>query len=71
MVLDDFNFVLSQADKHNGAVVSTYETSDFRECCSDLGLHDLNNTGCHFSWTNGNVWSKLDQVLFNPFCSSL
>ena len=71
MVLGDFNSVLSQADKYNGAAIYTYETSDFRECCSDLGLHDLNYTGCHFSWTNGNVWSKLDRVLFNPFWSSL
>jgi len=49
MVLGDFNYVLSPANKHNGEVVSTYETSDFREFCSNLGLHDLNHTGCHFS----------------------
>jgi hypothetical protein len=71
MVLGDFNYVLSQVDKHNGAAVSTYETSDFREYCSNLELHDPNYTGCHFSWINGNVRSKLDRVLFNPFWSSL
>jgi hypothetical protein len=71
MVLGDFNSVLSSADKHNGAAVSLYETSDFRDCCFDLGLHDVNFTGCHFSWTNGSVWSKLDQVMINPSWSSL
>jgi hypothetical protein len=71
MVLGDFNYMLSPTDKHNGKVVSTYETSDFRECCFDLGLHDLNYTRCHFSWTNGTVWSKLDRVLTNPSWSSL
>jgi hypothetical protein len=71
MVLGDFNSVLSSADKHNGAAVSLYETSDFRDCCFDLGLHDVNFTGCHFSWTNGSVWSKLDRVMINPSWSSL
>jgi len=42
MVLGDFNSVLSQADKHNDETVSTYETSDFKDCCSDLGLYDIN-----------------------------
>jgi len=71
MVFGDFNSVLSSADKHNGAAVSLYETSDFRDCCFDLGLHDVNFTGCHFSWTNGSVWSKLDRVMINPSWSSL
>ena len=71
MVLGDFNSVLSSADKHNGEAVSLYETSDFRACCFDLGLHDVNFTGCHFSWTNGSVWSKLDRVMINPSWSSL
>jgi hypothetical protein len=63
--------MLSPADKHNGEAVSSYEISDFRDCCFDLGLHDVNFTGCHFSWTNGSVWSKLDRVLINPSWSSL
>nr|TKR97767.1 hypothetical protein D5086_0000209670 [Populus alba] len=71
MVLGDFNSMLSSVDKHNGSAVSSYETSDFRDCCSDLGLHDANFTGCHFSWTNGSVWCKLDRVLINPAWFSL
>ena len=71
IVLGDFNSMLSPADKHNGEAVSSYEISDFQDCCFDLGLHDVNFTGCHFSWTNGSVWSKLDRVLINPSWSSL
>jgi hypothetical protein len=59
------NFVLSQADKHNGEEVSNYEILDFQDCCSALGLNDRNYTGCHFRWTNGSVWSKLDRYLVN------
>ena len=71
MVLGDFNSILSSVDKHNGETISSYEISDFQDCCFDLGLHDVNFTGCHFSWTNGSVWSKLDRVLVNPSWSSL
>ena len=71
LVLGDFNSLLSQADKLHGCDVSQYETADFHKCCLALGLYDLNYTGCHFTWTNGLVWSKLDRVLVNPFWSSL
>jgi len=27
------------------------------------GLNDLNHMGCHFTWTNGSIWSKIDRVL--------
>lgn len=49
LVLDDFNSLLSQKDKHNGAHVTSYKVSDFRECCTDLGLVDLNSTGYFFT----------------------
>nr|TKR79425.1 hypothetical protein D5086_0000272650 [Populus alba] len=65
LLLSDFNSILSQEDKHNGEPVSTYETSDFRNCCSDLGIAGLNSTGSHFTWTNGNIWTKIDRVMAN------
>lgn len=49
MVLGDFNSFLSQDDKLNGSAVSMYEIADFNKCCLDLGLYDLNYTGCHFT----------------------
>jgi hypothetical protein len=66
IVLGDFNSILSQEDKHNGDPVSSYEVSDFRACYSDLGLSDLNYTGCHYTWSNGTIWTKIDRVLANP-----
>ena len=65
LLLGDFNSVLSQEDKHNGELVSTYETTDFRECCSDLGIADLNSTCSHFTWINGHIWTKIDRVMAN------
>ena len=55
IILGDFNSILSQDDKHNGEHVSSYEVSDFRTCCSVLGLSDLNYTGCQFTWTNEKI----------------
>ena len=69
LVLGDFNSILSQDDKLNGNAISLYETNDFHNCCHDLGLFDLNYSGCHFTWSNGHVWSKLTgflSILFGP-----
>lgn len=71
LVLGDFNSVLSQDDKYNGEPVSSYEVSDFRASCSELGLSDLNYTGCHYTWSNGTVWTKIDRVLANPSWNNL
>ena len=71
LLLGDFNSILSQEDKHNGELVSIYETLDFRECCSDLRIADLNSTGSHFTWTNGTIWTKIDRVMANPQWLSL
>nr|TKS17469.1 hypothetical protein D5086_0000012930 [Populus alba] len=71
LILGDFNSLLSSSDKHNGEAISSYEVSDFNGCCLDIGLRDVNYTGCHYTWSNGTVWSKLDRVLINPFWPSL
>ncbi|KAJ6989588.1 hypothetical protein NC653_018152 [Populus alba x Populus x berolinensis] len=61
------------ANKGQGrALVTSYEeVTDFRECCSDLGLADLNSTGCLYTWSNGHVWSKIDRVMVNTHWSTL
>jgi exonuclease III len=65
MILGDFNSILSQEDKYNGNSISNYEVSDFRNCCAELHLAGLNFTGCHFTWSNGTMWSKIDRVMVN------
>nr|TKS07847.1 hypothetical protein D5086_0000108870 [Populus alba] len=56
LILGDFNSLLSPFDKHNGGAISSYEVSDFSGCCLDIGLRDVNYTGCHYTWSNDTVW---------------
>jgi len=65
ILLGDFNSILSAGERANGSEVSSYETSDFRDCCMSTCLSDLQSIGCFFTWTNNTVWSKLDRVLVN------
>jgi hypothetical protein len=69
--LGDFNSIMSQEDKHNNAPVSSYEVTDFRACCSDLGLSDMNYTSCHYIWSNGTIWTKIYRMLANPLWCNL
>jgi len=66
LLMGDFNNILRQEERVCGADVSHYQYKDFTDCCDDLGLSDLQFTGCHMTWTNGTVWSKLDRVMANP-----
>ena len=70
LVLGDFNAVLSQNDRHEASLVSSYETSDFHSCCMDLGLSVVLYSGNHFTWNRSNTWSKIDRVMANPLWST-
>ncbi|XP_057953975.1 uncharacterized protein LOC131148271 [Malania oleifera] len=65
MLLSDFNSVLKPVERRNGSPVSVYETKDINDCFNEVGLSDLNSSGCLLTWSNGNVWSKLDRVVVN------
>jgi len=65
LLMGDFNSVLRQEERVGGALVNHYQTADFAECCDGLGLSDMQFTGCHLTWTNGTIWSKLDRVMCN------
>ncbi|XP_057957183.1 uncharacterized protein LOC131150472 [Malania oleifera] len=65
LLLGDFNSVLSVEEKRNGVPPSEYEMKDFRECCSEVGLSDLNFSGSLLTWNNDSVWCKLDWVMVN------
>ena len=67
MVLGDFNNVLHDGERVNGADISSYEVRDFSDCCQQVGLSDLQSLGCRLTWTNGRVWSKIDRVLVNHY----
>lgn len=65
LVLGDFNNVLFPVDRANGREVCPYEVKNFSDCCSALGLVDLNSVGQFFTWSNNSVLSKIDRVLVN------
>jgi len=62
---------MSQEDKHNDDSVSSYEVSDFKACCSDLGLSDMNYTSCHYTRSNRTIWTKICRMLANPLWCNL
>ncbi|KAK6159245.1 hypothetical protein DH2020_006559 [Rehmannia glutinosa] len=57
--------VLNANEKCNGKDVTTKELKDFEECSVLTGLTDLRSMGCHFTWTNNEVWCKLDRAMVN------
>jgi len=65
LLMGDFNSILRLEERVGGAGVTHYQITDFADCCVGLGLSDLQFTGCHMTWTNCSVWSKLDRVMGN------
>lgn len=65
IVLGDFNCIFSTEDRQGGNTPTLVEMEDFLSSTSNLGLEDAFSTGSQFTWTNGNIWSKIDRVLIN------
>lgn len=62
--MGDFNSITSPDEKIYGAEVTGYETKDMLELA--LGLVDMASYGCFYTWTNNQVWCKLDRAMVNP-----
>ncbi|KAK6162507.1 hypothetical protein DH2020_002348 [Rehmannia glutinosa] len=65
IAIGDFNNVLNANEKCNGKDVTSDELKHFEECCVLTGLTDLRSMGCNFTWTNNEVWCKLDRAMVN------
>jgi hypothetical protein len=70
LVLGDFNEVVSQAEKHGGAPVSSRRCLQFNEVINSCNLIDLGFKGPSSTWTNNrdgpsNIRERLDRVLAN------
>ncbi|CAH2936087.1 MAG: hypothetical protein CPSOU_6785 [uncultured Paraburkholderia sp.] len=65
LIMGDFNSMLYEDDKLNGNAVSAYETRDFLNCILSTGFSDVASVGERYTWTNREVWSKLDRVMVN------
>ncbi|KAK6128249.1 hypothetical protein DH2020_038008 [Rehmannia glutinosa] len=62
IAIGDYNNVLNANEKCNGKDVTIKQLKDFEESCV---LTDLRSMGCHFTWTNNEVWCKLDRAMVN------
>lgn len=65
IVLGDFNNALFPNDLINRATLTNYHIRDFVSTCEDLGLIDMNSTGCRYTCSVGRASSKIDRVLIN------
>ena len=60
----DFNNVLA-IDERVGGNTPLAEIRPFKDCIEACGLQDLQFTGNFYTWTNRQIFSKIDQVLIN------
>lgn len=65
LVLRDFNSPLSPSNKQGGSAITNYQTLDFQDFVIIDGMEDLHQFGCHYTQTNGNVFSKFDREMVN------
>lgn len=66
LLMGDFNSTLFLEDRSTGVQIANSDQDEFLSCATMLGLQDAYSKGCHFTWTNGTHWAKLDRVLLNP-----
>ncbi|XP_042441478.1 uncharacterized protein LOC122026839 [Zingiber officinale] len=65
ILLGDFKSPLSVEDKEGGTPITTYQISDFQDCVMRNGLEDLSQVGCKYTWSNNEVFCKLDHCMVN------
>ncbi|KAK4348291.1 hypothetical protein RND71_034630 [Anisodus tanguticus] len=65
LVMGDFNTIMNSDERCNMAPITSYDTKDFVNCCNDLGLTDMNSSGCHYTFSCAGKFSKLDRALIN------
>ncbi|KAJ8431134.1 hypothetical protein Cgig2_010067 [Carnegiea gigantea] len=66
-VLGDFNSILHQGDRIGGIDVTEGEIKDFAACIQHCGLQEFSFEGAFFSWTNKQVWPRINKALHNGF----
>ena len=68
MCVRDFNSVLHQGERVGGNEADEREMRDFGDYISQCGLQEFNYVGAFFTWTNKQVWSRIDWALHNDLC---
>lgn len=64
-LMGDFNNILHPHERVNGRPITMYETKDFLEACATNAIKDLMYHGPLLTWTNKEVWCKLDRAMVN------
>lgn len=65
LVMGDFNIILEVEDMVHCNIVQDHEIKDFREFVEDAGMTELQEIGRPFTWTNNDVFNKIDNALVN------
>lgn len=58
LLLGDFNDVLSQQDRLNGAGITSYDTQDFEQFLFLTGVAELRVIGNFYSWSNKSIGDR-------------
>ncbi|XP_071933864.1 uncharacterized protein [Coffea arabica] len=67
----DFNVISSVSEWSGGAPPNGYNMEEFNKAIFNCGLSDVGFDGSPFTWTNGEVWKRLDRALANETLTDL
>ena len=65
MVVGDFNVVSKVEERLGGAPSNPRNMEEFNEAVCQCNLSVVGFDGSPFTWTNGQVWQRLDRALVN------
>ncbi|PKU71400.1 threonine dehydratase [Dendrobium catenatum] len=61
----DFNVIANVNERLGGNHPNFNAMEDFNSMISSCDLHDIGFFGNAYTWNRGNLWQRLDRVLFN------
>ncbi|KAI0510194.1 hypothetical protein KFK09_010794 [Dendrobium nobile] len=61
----DFNTIANASERLGGAMPILRAMEDFNSMISQCDLHDIGFFGGAYTWNRGNLWQRLDRILFN------
>ena len=64
-MLGDFNTILHKEDRYGGNDVIDSEVRELSTLMEDCELQEMASIEPYYSWTNKNIWSRIDHVLIN------
>ncbi|XP_017982344.1 PREDICTED: uncharacterized protein LOC108663259 [Theobroma cacao] len=65
IVRGNFNAIIHNGEKLNGAVPYASSMEDFANALLDCGLMDGGYGGNQFTWTNNRMFQQLDRIIYN------